>query len=58
MKNMELAPNSRFSFGVSGSGVPGAGRIWQGVRGVELEKLEWSSPKHALRGATKGSHGR
>jgi hypothetical protein len=37
LKNMELALNSRFFSGVSGSGIPGARRVWQGVRGAELD---------------------
>jgi len=40
MKNMELARNSRFFPKVFGSGVAGAGRVWQQVCGAELEKLE------------------
>jgi hypothetical protein len=34
--------------GVSRSGVFGARHIQQGIREAELEKLKWSSPKHAL----------
>jgi hypothetical protein len=48
MKNMKLDTNSRFFSRVSRSGVRGARRVLQGVRGVELGKLEWSSPKHTL----------
>jgi hypothetical protein len=48
IKNMELAPNSRFFSRVSGSRVFGARRVWQEVRGAKLEKLERSFSKHAL----------
>ena len=41
-------PTPGFFSGVSKSGVSRARRVWQGVHGAELGKLEWSSPKHAI----------
>jgi len=43
-KNMELASNSKFFFGV---GVAGAERVWHDMLVKLVKFLEWSSLKHA-----------
>ncbi|CAL4941329.1 unnamed protein product [Urochloa decumbens] len=56
-KNMELKANSKFFSGVSGSGVFGVGRVWQGIRGADVN---WTPSfllkRYLLTGIRDGPH--